>query len=442
MEITPSNSQEPTAPEQRTQEQEILELVKNLSYKEMNQIRGNITLNKEAPSMTYHEQRSIRLTCKGPLVPVSTGSEEQKEAAVPFMHVYNMFQHGTLKSFANHIQGILWIGWNTYQVGIRTTETAKILCTRYDVESTARGATDEEIFQFRFDDFRGSSRNLTFYPLPFEFSDNELKEIVEEVLKIGTFENASWGRHRDTSWRNGFCHIRIRDAPEEIPDRVFINKRCVTILQENQKLTRRPCRLCQMRTHEMDECPSYFHFEKFVKDKIQNDEDERLAKEIQEEEDEQSRLKEQQEVAKRMDNSRNLEFSPLSDSTEDSNLRASSPITFDQLNPNNKAIPSDTRSLDEDNVSTSATLLGVDVDAVATQLKQYATASNKTKPKNTKASRANYPKRDSNTKEKDKTEKKKRATSPLQGLTSKIFRKDSFLEGGRGSSTSKDDKPA
>ena len=76
----------------------------------MNEIRKNITLNVNAPNYTRIEQRVIRVTCKAPLVPVPPNSEEMKEAAVPFMHMFNMIQHGTLASISKHVQGIMWIG--------------------------------------------------------------------------------------------------------------------------------------------------------------------------------------------------------------------------------------------------------------------------------------------------------------------------------------------
>ena len=59
------------------------------------------------------------------------------------------------------------------------------LCTRYAVETNDRGVSEDEIFQFRIDNFKGLVKNLTFYSLPFEFSDMELKHLVEAVLKSG-----------------------------------------------------------------------------------------------------------------------------------------------------------------------------------------------------------------------------------------------------------------
>ena len=96
-------------PVQETTLAQINDVVQKLSFKEVNEIRKNITLNVVAPNYTRIEQRVIRVTCKGPLVPVSPNSEEMKEAAVPFMHMFNMIQHGTLASISKHVQGIMWI---------------------------------------------------------------------------------------------------------------------------------------------------------------------------------------------------------------------------------------------------------------------------------------------------------------------------------------------
>ena len=256
-----------------------LQQCKELSYAEKAKIRLNITGNKNAFHYNFDETRSVRMT----IIPPPNSIEElhrgdTRPKPVPLAHIINCFKGGSLSRFGAGLQGLFSIMFNVYKVTFRTDAMAKEMVDTFINETTGRGNSDDEIFQFQISDFKDPIKTLTFYPIPVEFSEVQLRELIEDTLELGTVETCSWGRHRETpDWRNGFVHVRIRTKLQDIPDRVYINKRPVTILKDNQRLYR-PCPLCNLRTHEIKFCPSFFHFEHFLleKEKINSEKNDLL----------------------------------------------------------------------------------------------------------------------------------------------------------------------
>ena len=246
--------------------EEMIQMCKQLSFGEKNQIRHNITGIKDAIHYDFEENRSVRMSVIPPPLPVDEEQNDGRPKPVPLAHIINCFNSGSLSDYGRALQGLFSVSFNIYKVTFRTESIAKQMVEKFTNESTGKGITPEEIFTFSVADFKDPIKTITFFPIPVEIAEVQMKDLVENTLNIGQVENISWGRHRETSWRNGFVHVRVRTKRDDIPDRVYINTRSVTILKENQRLFR-PCPLCNMRNHEIKFCPSFFHFENFVVEK-------------------------------------------------------------------------------------------------------------------------------------------------------------------------------
>ena len=270
--------------------QSILNLIKELSFGEKNRIRANITNTREAVYFDYQEARAVRISASPPpgADPHVFPNGDTKPATVPLYHIVNMFYYGSLRQYNQHVTGVVQIGINLFRVTFKSDVIADDIINRYSNETTGRGSDDEQVFQFYASDFKDPIKNLTFFPIPTDFSEENLKELIEKALQIGDLENVSWGKHKETQALNGFVHARVRTKKDsEIPDRVYINKKCVTILRDNEKLYR-PCPLCQMRNHAMQSCPSIFHFKDFALEKQKRKQDEaeqEMARKAQREEE-------------------------------------------------------------------------------------------------------------------------------------------------------------
>ena len=262
--MSASNSQQITNA-QNGHSAEMLKLCMELPYSDKNRIRLNITENVDAFAYTHPEMTVVRMSLIPP-APVGNDEVPMRTPSVPLSHVINSFNVGTLSAFASMLQGIQYISFNTYKITMRTENSAKELLQRFCSETTAKGRNDEEIFQFQISDFMDPVVPLTLFPIPASFSDVQIKDIIENVLELGAMENCSWGRHRQTEWRNGFVHVRVRTKRTDFPDRITINRKPITILKNNEKLYR-PCPLCNMRNHEVKFCPAFYHFEDFLLEK-------------------------------------------------------------------------------------------------------------------------------------------------------------------------------
>ena len=263
--------------------EERIQLCRDLTYSEKAKVRLNITGNKDAYHYNFEESRSVRMSVKPPLSVQDSQNPQERPKPVPLVHIINCFNGGSLNEFGAGLQGLFSVSFNTYKVTFRTESMARNVINKFQNETTGKGTGPEEIFQFQVSDFKDPVRTLTFFPIPVEISEVQMKELIEDVLNLGTIENLSWGRHRDTMWRNGFLHARIRTKRDDLPDRVYINTRSVTILKENDKL-HRPCPLCNMRTHDIKLCPAFHHFETFAIDKqkmLQERADAEIARKLQ-----------------------------------------------------------------------------------------------------------------------------------------------------------------
>ena len=261
--------QENLQEENESHAEDLVQLCLGLSYRDKQECRLNITENKTSVEYSFNEDRSIRMTVKAPPQPPNTDGTPSKEPFIPMHFIAHCFHGGSLDEYRQSVQGILNIGFNVYKIVLRTVQMKnKIIEAVGDCEITGRGVEDDEIFQMQIADFKDPIRSLTFFPIPAELSDADVKDIVENTLKIGVMENCSWGTHRNTQFRNGFVHVRVRTPLAEValPDRMYINERSITILKEGEKLFR-PCPLCTQRNHEVRKCPSFSHFANFALEK-------------------------------------------------------------------------------------------------------------------------------------------------------------------------------
>ena len=262
----------------------------------MASIRKNLSLYERAPNYVKQEKRSIRLT-------ITTRNAEDEAIETRLTSILDMFSVGSHVSYKTHIGGIRQIGFNLYQLMVNDEMAKKLLIEKFSKASTARGSNQEDVFEFMIDDFKGEIKNITMYPIPMEMDTEELKYIIEDILKLGAVESINWGKHKfHKQWRNGFAHVKIRGLTEDMPDRFLINNRPVTLLQQNQRLYR-PCRLCKMRTHEKQNCPSFLAFEELAEAKVH----EALERERMKENDEESPINKENHTQEKNEQGKNLE---------------------------------------------------------------------------------------------------------------------------------------
>ena len=236
--------------------------VNTLSYAEIASVRNNQTLYETATNYTREEKRSVRLAI--------TSRNEETDVAVEtkLASVLDMFSVGSHTQYKSHIGGVRQIGFNLFEIMVKNESAKNMFKNRFGRASTARGSGPEDVFEFMVDDFKGEVENITLYPIPMEMDSDELKHVIEEILNLGAVNNVSWGRHKlHKLWKNGFAHVK-----DDMPASFLINGRPVTLLKQNQRLYR-PCRLCKMRTHLKEDCPSFLAFEEMAEEKLKEQED-------------------------------------------------------------------------------------------------------------------------------------------------------------------------
>ena len=97
------------------------------------------------------------------------------------------------------------------------------------------------------------ARRITLYPMPFNITDDLIKDICQDWGKIRNYE---YGRHKICPQiRNPYLHIFIKDPLlHNIPSIITINEKSVTVTIEGQE--RKPrCIYCKSTTHLIEACP-------------------------------------------------------------------------------------------------------------------------------------------------------------------------------------------
>ena len=252
-----------------------IELVKALTFRDKEQVRHNITDNQQAVYYNYAEEKSARAAVR-PM----PGSETimvnniERTRAIPISWLVNAFEVGSLRDFKNAYTGIVSVGLNIFQIKFDTCENTNRFLEKYENEKNMKGLLEDESFLLSAADFKEPIVGITMFPIPLDFNEERMRELVEDHLEIGKFENCFFGRHKHSQARNGFCNINIRTKlnDSDIPDRVYINKKCITILKGDKKQLYRPCPLCTMRNHMMPDCPAFHHFKDFAIEKKQKEE--------------------------------------------------------------------------------------------------------------------------------------------------------------------------
>lgn len=235
------------------------QIKKGLSFQDLNKIRANTTLIREAPSFELVENRSMRFR-------ITTTDEQEAPVRVGIVDLMETFEIGSLQNHGKNIDGIMGgFGINTYKITFKTAAnlTQFLNDYPYDEEHNAHGFDRSLLtFQFEADKFAGKVEQITIYPIPAEMSTQMLKEFLETKLDVGKIESIIWGRHKAklTNARNGFAHVNVRHFNDNC-ERIFkINGRVTTLLLRGQQLTA-PCFFCRGRNHLSDGCPTKKHFD-------------------------------------------------------------------------------------------------------------------------------------------------------------------------------------
>ena len=189
--------------------QEMMEKVKTLTFADKQKVRANISVIRNAKKMDYDEKRKARLAVSrgDNAPPITLENGEQRTPSVPVHWIINAFEAGTFEEFKENYTGVQTVGFNTYQITFDSEENTDKFIKKFETERSAQGM-GEEVFVAAAGDFRDPVVSLTFYPIPADFTEAQVKWLVEDTfLGLGKFENVSYGRHKHSKAKNGFVHV-------------------------------------------------------------------------------------------------------------------------------------------------------------------------------------------------------------------------------------------
>ena len=113
--------------------------IQTLSYAEMASVRNNLSLYERAPNYTMEEKRSVRMT-------ITTRNNEDVAIQTKLTSVLDMFSIGSHKHYNMHVGGIRQIGFNLYEINVKSELSKITLIEKFANASTARGTNSEDIF--------------------------------------------------------------------------------------------------------------------------------------------------------------------------------------------------------------------------------------------------------------------------------------------------------
>ncbi len=307
----------------------VMDEIATLSYGEKQRIRQNMTAYEASPEYRYQERKCARLFVK-------KTEENPLYVSVPLDWIIKAFEYGTLQKYKNHYRGLYSVGLNTYQILMDSELITNKLITEFETEKNAQGLNQEQSFLMSVSDFNDPVESLTMYPIPCDFTEDQIKTIIEEqdLLGLGKFVNVTFGKHKNTQVRNGFAHVRFRTkkTKEELPDRIKINNKQVVLLKQGEKLYR-PCGLCGMRNHEMKSCSNIGYFVSYIETKKQREKEQEEERKNNEKEANERRLEREREQNAQNEKEKETDKMNLIDLLASNNLGESSNPSPDDASP-------------------------------------------------------------------------------------------------------------
>ncbi len=194
-----------TTMETVTNQPNVMDEIANLSYSEKQRIRQDMTANQASPEFMYTERKYARLFVK-------KIEENPVYTSVPLDWIIKAFEYGSLEKYKNHYRGLYSVGLNTYQILMDSEMITDKLIMEFETKKNVHSLKEEHSFLMSVSDFNDPVESLTMYPIPCDFTEAQIKTIIEgpDLLGLGKFVNVTFGKHKGTQARNGFAHVRFR----------------------------------------------------------------------------------------------------------------------------------------------------------------------------------------------------------------------------------------